>query len=625
MPRATAALRSLAGYLAVVTAVPVAAVVLPVSGPAAVHPHAVAPHVHSMPASTAATPSPFDLVGAHWHPGALPPGARLQVQVHQDGHWSGWNDLSPMDAAPDDGSADARSAAAHKGRDIESEPLWVDAADGVRTRVLGSGGHELPVPAGADIVLVDGGSSNADAAVVDGRTASSTAYAGTNRPVIHTRADWGADESLRLSACPQGPDYASTVKVGFVHHTATSSSYTAADVPSIIRSIYAYHVRSNGWCDIGYNFLVDRFGGIWEGRYGGMDRPVIGAHTGGFNTDSFGVSMIGDFASASPPQATTDAVARLMAWRLGLTNRDPAGSGTLKAGSFSESHCLVGGRDTSPCPPGTPVTFRAISGHRDADLTSCPGDAGYATLPSIRTAARSSLGLGMVDPAVAGGSPVYGDGKTVSVVAGLIGGSATWTLTVTDHATGVPLRVQTGTATSTIRATWDRRSLGGLLALPGVYDLRLDAFNASDRAAPFTASVTVQPPSGTTFVRSDTAQWHMTPGTTVSFGSAQGRLLAGDWDGDGVDTPAVVELGWGDTWVWHVADRSGAEAARFSAGSTSCVPVAGDWDGDGRTTAGVACPTADGWRWQLWNTPDASGTPGPRLHLRRPGWRAGHR
>ncbi len=84
-------------------------------------------------------------------------------------------------------------------------------------------------------------------------------------------------------------------KVAILHHTATTNNYAPQDVPAIIRSIYAFHVEAEDWCDVGYNFLVDRFGRIWEGRYGGIDKPVLGAHAGGFNTNTFGVGMIGTF------------------------------------------------------------------------------------------------------------------------------------------------------------------------------------------------------------------------------------------------------------------------------------------------------------------------------------------
>ena len=172
---------------------------------------------------------------------------------------------------------------------MASEPVWAGPSDAVQTRVVGA------MPADLRVDLVDPGSQRR-------RRRAPTAAAVTGRPAILTRADWGADESLRLHACPSGPTYSKTIKIGFVHHTVSSNDYSAAEVPAMIRAFYAYHVEGNGWCDVGYNFLVDRFGRIWEGRYGGIDKAVIGSHTGGFNNDSFGVAMIGDFSAVTPGQ-----------------------------------------------------------------------------------------------------------------------------------------------------------------------------------------------------------------------------------------------------------------------------------------------------------------------------------
>ena len=114
----------------------------------------------------------------------------------------------------------------------------------------------------------------------------------------------------------RAPPQYGTVKTGFVHHTVNANNYTRAEVPALIRGIYAYHVESRGWRDIGYNFLVDRFGRIWEGRYGGVNKAVVGAHTLGYNEVSFAMSAIGNFDIAKPPQAVVDAYAALFAWKL---------------------------------------------------------------------------------------------------------------------------------------------------------------------------------------------------------------------------------------------------------------------------------------------------------------------
>ena len=114
-------------------------------------------------------------------------------------------------------------------------------------------------------------------------------------PQIYSRADWGADERMRDCCVEYGE-----VHAGFVHHTVNANDYTRREVPAILRGIYAYHTQSRGWRDIGYNFLIDRFGRIWEGRYGGITMPVVGAHTLDYNENSFAASAIGNYETAQP-------------------------------------------------------------------------------------------------------------------------------------------------------------------------------------------------------------------------------------------------------------------------------------------------------------------------------------
>jgi hypothetical protein len=181
------------------------------------------------------------------------------------------------------------------------------------------------------------------------------------KPFIFSRAQWGANESLRdKSSLRYG-----TIKTGFIHHTVNANDYTAEQVPALIRGIYAYHTQSRGWSDIGYNFLVDRFGRIWEGRYGGVDRPVVGAHTLGYNEYSFAMSAIGNYDVKEPSQAVLDAYAKLFAWKLSMYG--------IKADA---THLWVKDR-----------YLNAINGHRDVGQTACPGRYLYAKIPEIRTMA----------------------------------------------------------------------------------------------------------------------------------------------------------------------------------------------------------------------------------------------
>lgn len=196
------------------------------------------------------------------------------------------------------------------------------------------------------------------------------------RPGIVTREGWGADESIRESAFR----YTNTVKAAFVHHTATGNDYSCSQAPSLLRGIYRYHVKSNGWRDIGYNFAIDKCGTIYEGRAGGVARAVMGAHTLGFNTDSTGIAVLGSFSSSNPPAAVTRSLAALTAWKLGLTGADPAGKATLVSGGGNRY------------PKGSSVSLNVISGHRDGFATECPGARLYAELGSVRTAAAHAQG-----------------------------------------------------------------------------------------------------------------------------------------------------------------------------------------------------------------------------------------
>jgi hypothetical protein len=185
----------------------------------------------------------------------------------------------------------------------------------------------------------------------------------TAEPVIYSRAQWGANEKIREKASLHYGD----VHAGFVHHTVNANNYTRSEVPGILRSIYAYHVQSRGWSDIGYNYLIDRFGRIWEGRYGGVDRPVVGAHTLGFNDDSFAASAIGNYQIAKPSRAMIQAYATLFAWKL-----------SLHGVTASSTHQYVTSR-----------WFQAINGHRDAEATLCPGQYLYKRIPDIRRMAAA--------------------------------------------------------------------------------------------------------------------------------------------------------------------------------------------------------------------------------------------
>ncbi|AOW93801.1 cold-shock protein [Rhodococcus sp. WMMA185] len=234
-------------------------------------------------------------------------------------------------------------------------------------------------------VLISPGSSAGDS-LLTGITNS----LGSLTPGVISRGQWGADESMRCST----PTYDNSLGGAVVHHTAGTNNYSPAESAQIVRGIYAYHAQTLGWCDIGYNALVDRYGQIFEGRAGGLGLPVRGAHAGGFNENTTGVAMLGDFSNVAPPQATIDAVGRFLGWKLGNAGLDPFGYTRM----YSE------GTQFTPIPIGQPIDLPVIFAHSDVGYTVCPGAVGYQHMNEIRQIAAANLGNG--SSILAAGPPV---------------------------------------------------------------------------------------------------------------------------------------------------------------------------------------------------------------------------
>ncbi|WP_225831021.1 peptidoglycan recognition protein [Streptomyces sp. NK08204] len=199
------------------------------------------------------------------------------------------------------------------------------------------------------------------------------------RPRIVPRSVW-LDSTARRTQPP--PRYDDRVTAVFIHHTDSPNGYDCADAPRIIRYLYTGQTGARHWDDIGYNFLVDRCGTIYEGRAGGVERPVTGAHTQGFNHRTAGIAALGTFTAGVPvPRAMTDAIAALAAWKLGLADIDP------------RAHVrLVSSNGLSRYQAGTTVTLPAVAGHNDGFMTTCPGAALTARLPQIREKAARLQG-----------------------------------------------------------------------------------------------------------------------------------------------------------------------------------------------------------------------------------------
>jgi uncharacterized protein with LGFP repeats len=189
-------------------------------------------------------------------------------------------------------------------------------------------------------------------------------------PHIISRAQWGADESMRGGA----PLYDDGIKAGIVHHTASSNDYSAEDSAAIVRGIYGYHTRTLGWGDIAYNALVDKYGQVFEGRFGGITKSVEGSHTGGFNVNTWAVAIIGNFVDVPPTPVQLRSVGLLFGWRLAMDGVDP--KGTVRLTSQGGPYTFF--------PQGVTPVLPSIFAHRDVGGTACPGGVGYASLDRIR-------------------------------------------------------------------------------------------------------------------------------------------------------------------------------------------------------------------------------------------------
>ncbi len=313
-----------------------------------------------------------DLLGVQWRG---PRDARLQVRFAvAGGRFGEWVAAGDSGHGPDGVRVQAPIG----------EPLWTGgtrlvqlrsdrALSGVRLHLIdvsgGLGARRAALAAGP-AAIVSRALSSALA------PATPSLQAGSGQPPIVARRAWAKGVAHPRVA----PQYGA-VRLAFVHHTENPNGYLAGEVPAMLRAIFLFHREVRGWNDIGYNFVVDAFGRIFEARAGGIDEPVVGAHAGGYNLVSTGVAVLGSFGEQPISTAARRSLQRLLAWKLALHGVPAQGRVTVRVNPAGAVY--------SRFPANARVSLPRIAGHRDADTTDCPGDALYRQLPAIRPRVQS--------------------------------------------------------------------------------------------------------------------------------------------------------------------------------------------------------------------------------------------
>ena len=476
----------------------------------------------------------------------------IEVRVRTDKGWSRWTSVDGETVeGPDKGSREARDK-------TTAGPVWV--GQGVREVAARVAEGEL---SGLKMHTIRSDSGRGGGGI-------SPAGADVVAPPIITRAQWGANESFRTVAqgCNGQPEYGPGVRHAVVHHTVTSNTYTPEESAAAVRGIYQFHTHTSGFCDIGYNFLVDRFGQVFEGRFGGVDRNVVGAHAQGFNRESTGVAAMGTFTSEPVPAALYAGIRNLLTWKLAVH------------GVNAQSQVQVGDR-------GVP----AVSGHRDLNATECPGDALYALLPQLRNEVAAGIQASPGRPAVQRGSTFYlRDSQTSGGADGsfVYGNPGDLALFCDWNGDG---RRTIGVFRAGRFYLRNGNSAGGA-DLSFLYGNPGDQPVCGDWNRDGVDSVGVFR-GGTWYLRNSNSAGN--GDIVIGFGNSGDRALAGDWNGDGFDTPGVVR---GPTWYLRNSNSTGPGDIAFNYGNAGDRPVVGDWNADRSSTPGVV----RGGTWYLRNS-----------------------
>jgi hypothetical protein len=531
----------------------------------------------------------FSAVGVTWAEEADLGTITVAVRGHvPGGDWSAWQVVGTAEQDADD--AGDPGGALRGGSDL----VWLGTSDGIEVtltvlnrRSLNRRSAEKTRPTDIAVDLIDPQDVPGDTAAgeplagdplppgssavapLGSRTPGANAAPGAGRvpmPVIVRRPSWGAPEQQPNFR----PTYAKQLKAIAWHHTATSNTYSPSDVPKILRSIYHYQTRSRGWSDIGYHVLVDRFGRLWEGRSGGLTRPVVGAHTGGFNTGTAGIAVIGDHRGVPVPAAAVDSASRYIAWRFSLGPAvDPRGSVSL-----------TGGGSTSRFSPGTTITVPRVYPHRQTSPTECPGARGMEALTPLRLQAAAHLGAWGLAETIRARLATWrpSDGKV------RIYGSAD--VAFTGQPGDVPVPADYDGDAITDVGVWNPTTGTWKILLSSDSAVREIQWGVpGDRPVP--ADFNGDGKAELTVFRPASGTWFIYGMGQVPYGMAGDVPLPADYDGDGRADLAVWRPSNG---IWYMN-----QVGTFRLGESWHIPVPADYDGDGTVDPASWSPVSFKW------------------------------
>ncbi len=518
----------------------------------------------------------------------------VQVRIKEAAGWSAWELLPIPDDGPEPGTAEAVGAR------LGTTPIVSEGGTGIQVRVDTPRGRPLP---DLSVTTIDPGTSPADDDL-SAKTPAASASAAAAQPTIITRAQWGADERLRGSKT-----LSSTVKAITIHHTAGTNDYTPESAAAQVRGIYAYDTQGLGWADIAYNFLVDKWGRVYEGRAGSMTEPVRAAHSMGFNTDTMGIAAMGNYETTSAPTAMVDSLAKVAGWKLSQYGVSPSGTSQLTSQGGTGAKYAA----------GVTVALSSIHAHQNTSYTLCPGKYLSPLMGTIRSKAAAHVTtpapIPTPPPAPVATSKLYDAYGKLTLAAGATGWSVRdlqLELNRRGYAVGAAdgdFGARTAAAVTAFQkaarvsvtgtvATNDWKALSGL-RYTRVLTLTAtprDGFNSDGRGDALgrtrTGDLILYPVIGSTI------------GSPVKVGSGWGGfaqvLSPGDWDGDRFsDVLGLTRTG--DVWLYRGDGRGRFKAGKVLVGSgfttTTLLIAPGDWTGDGKPD--LLARKANGELWLL--------------------------